>query len=138
MTRGCPKQAVRRPPILHRTVTLQRFVVDQSHDFLCHIAAAHRLHFSLLLRPATRTSIERSPVAEPSAQKTLKASILPDSNRSKFSTPTMTKGSPRMDHDEETIRQLYDRFNARDIEAVFSLLTDDVAWANGMDGTHVQ
>jgi hypothetical protein len=42
-----------------------------------------------------------------------------------------------MDHDEETIRLLYDRFNARDIEAVFSLLTDDVAWANGMDGTHV-
>jgi ketosteroid isomerase-like protein len=42
-----------------------------------------------------------------------------------------------MDHDEETIRQLYDRFNARDMEAVFSLLTDDVAWANGMDGTHV-
>jgi hypothetical protein len=42
-----------------------------------------------------------------------------------------------MDHVEETIRQLYDRFNARDMEAVFSLLTDDVAWANGMEGTHV-
>ena len=42
-----------------------------------------------------------------------------------------------MDHDEETIRQLYDRFNVRDMEAVFSLLTDDVAWANAMDGTHV-
>ena len=45
--------------------------------------------------------------------------------------------SPRLDHDEATIRQLYDRFNARDVAATFSLIADDVAWANGMDGTHV-
>ncbi len=60
-----------------------------------------------------------------------------DCKVNEFSAPPMTKGGPRMDHDEETIRQLYDRFNDRDMEAVFSLLTDDVAWANGMDGTHV-
>jgi hypothetical protein len=41
-----------------------------------------------------------------------------------------------MEH-EQLIRQIYERFNARDMEAVFSLLADDVAWANGMDGTHV-
>jgi hypothetical protein len=42
-----------------------------------------------------------------------------------------------MDHEEQLIRQLYAAFNARDIEAVFALLTDDVAWANAMEGTHV-
>jgi ketosteroid isomerase-like protein len=39
--------------------------------------------------------------------------------------------------DEQRIQHLYDRFNARDIEAVLSALADDVAWANGMEGTHV-
>jgi hypothetical protein len=42
-----------------------------------------------------------------------------------------------MDRDEQVIRQLYNGFNARDMEGVFALLTDDVAWANGMEGTHV-
>ena len=32
---------------------------------------------------------------------------------------------------------LYDRFNARDIEAVLAMLHSDVVWANGMDGGHV-
>ena len=32
---------------------------------------------------------------------------------------------------------MYDRFNARDIDGVLAALTDDVAWANGMDGGHV-
>ena len=42
-----------------------------------------------------------------------------------------------MDRDEQVIHQIYNGFNARDIEGVFALLTDDVAWANAMDGTHV-
>jgi hypothetical protein len=32
---------------------------------------------------------------------------------------------------------MYDRFNARDIGGVLGALTDDVAWANGMEGGHV-
>jgi hypothetical protein len=35
------------------------------------------------------------------------------------------------------IKGIYERFNARDIDGVLSVLTDDVAWANGMDGGHV-
>jgi hypothetical protein len=42
-----------------------------------------------------------------------------------------------MDRDEQVIHQTYSGFNARDMEGVFALLTDDVAWANGMEGTHV-
>ena len=39
--------------------------------------------------------------------------------------------------DTAIIRTLYERFNARDIDGVLEALTDDVAWANGMDGGHV-
>jgi len=42
-----------------------------------------------------------------------------------------------MNNDEQLIKHLYDRFNARDIDAVLSTLADDVAWANGMENTHV-
>jgi hypothetical protein len=42
-----------------------------------------------------------------------------------------------MDADVKVIEHLYDRFNARDIDSVLTALTDDVAWANGMDGGHV-
>lgn len=42
-----------------------------------------------------------------------------------------------MDNDIRTLEHLYDRFNARDIDGVFTALTDDVAWANGMDGGYV-
>jgi ketosteroid isomerase-like protein len=42
-----------------------------------------------------------------------------------------------MDGDVKLIERLYERFNARDIDAVLAELTDDVAWANGMDGGHV-
>ena len=42
-----------------------------------------------------------------------------------------------MDHDVEVLKSIYDRFNARDIDAVLAVLSDDVAWANGMDGGHV-
>ncbi len=42
-----------------------------------------------------------------------------------------------MNDDVETLRGLYDRFNRRDIDGVLAALTDDVVWANGMDGGHV-
>jgi ketosteroid isomerase-like protein len=35
------------------------------------------------------------------------------------------------------IKEMYDRFNARDIDGVLASLSDDVAWANGMEGGHV-
>jgi ketosteroid isomerase-like protein len=37
----------------------------------------------------------------------------------------------------EFIKQLYERFNARDIDALLSTMSEDVMWANGMDGGHV-
>jgi hypothetical protein len=37
----------------------------------------------------------------------------------------------------KVLEDMYDRFNARDIEGVLGALTEDVAWANGMDGGHV-
>ncbi|MCB8879631.1 nuclear transport factor 2 family protein [Acidisoma cellulosilytica] len=43
-----------------------------------------------------------------------------------------------MDDDVTMLEHLYDRFNARDIDGVLDALTDDVAWANGMEGGHVQ
>jgi ketosteroid isomerase-like protein len=42
-----------------------------------------------------------------------------------------------MDDDVKLLQRMYDRFNARDIDGVLIALTDDVAWANGMDGGHV-
>jgi ketosteroid isomerase-like protein len=39
--------------------------------------------------------------------------------------------------DKELLTQLYDRFNARDMEAVLAKLHPDVMWANGMEGGHV-
>lgn len=42
-----------------------------------------------------------------------------------------------MDGDVEILRSIYDRFNARDIDRVLAMLSDDVAWANGMDGGYV-
>ncbi|EJJ29245.1 nuclear transport factor 2 family protein [Rhizobium sp. CF142] len=37
----------------------------------------------------------------------------------------------------QLIKHIYERFNARDIDAVLAVLADDVAWANGMEGGHV-
>lgn len=37
----------------------------------------------------------------------------------------------------QVISRLYECFNTRDINGVLVALTDDVAWANGMDGGHV-
>ena len=42
-----------------------------------------------------------------------------------------------MGNDTDLLKRLYERFNARDIDGVLADLTDDVAWANGMDGGHV-
>jgi ketosteroid isomerase-like protein len=42
-----------------------------------------------------------------------------------------------MDGDVELLKRIYDRFNARDIDCVLTGLTDDVVWANGMDGGYV-
>ena len=35
------------------------------------------------------------------------------------------------------IRRIYHSFNARDIDDIMTVLSDDVAWANGMDGGYV-
>ncbi|MBY3136917.1 nuclear transport factor 2 family protein [Rhizobium laguerreae] len=37
----------------------------------------------------------------------------------------------------EMIQRIYHSFNARDIDGVLTVLSDDIAWANGMDGGHV-
>ena len=42
-----------------------------------------------------------------------------------------------MDDAVETLRDIYDRFNSREIDGVLAALADDVAWANGMEGGHV-
>lgn len=42
-----------------------------------------------------------------------------------------------MDDDIEILERIYARFNARDIDGVLAELTEDVAWANGMEGGHV-
>ena len=39
--------------------------------------------------------------------------------------------------DTDLLKQLYDRFNARDMAAVLAMMHPDVMWANGMEGGHV-
>jgi hypothetical protein len=41
------------------------------------------------------------------------------------------------DTDTQIVQRMYDCFNARDVDGVLAVVTDDVAWANGMDGGHV-
>ena len=36
------------------------------------------------------------------------------------------------------LKHVYDRFNARDMETVLAAMHEDVIWANGMEGGHVQ
>ena len=36
------------------------------------------------------------------------------------------------------LRRVYERFNARDLEAVLACLHGEVEWANGQDGGHVR
>lgn len=38
----------------------------------------------------------------------------------------------------EILKLMYERFNARDIDSVVAMLSDDVMWANGMDGGYVR
>lgn len=40
--------------------------------------------------------------------------------------------------EEKMLRELYARFNAREMEAVLAAMQEDVVWANGMEGGHVQ
>ncbi len=42
-----------------------------------------------------------------------------------------------MPSDTELLEHLYDRFNARDMEALLAAMHPDVVWANGMEGGHV-
>lgn len=42
-----------------------------------------------------------------------------------------------MDDDVRVLERIYCLFNVRDIDGVLAELTDDVVWANGMDGGHV-
>ena len=42
-----------------------------------------------------------------------------------------------MEDDIKVLERIYNRFNARDIDGVLVALTDDVEWANGMDGGYV-
>lgn len=41
-----------------------------------------------------------------------------------------------MNEHKQVLENMYARFNARDIDGVLAALSDDVAWANGMDGGH--
>lgn len=43
-----------------------------------------------------------------------------------------------MSDEVRMLKHLYDRFNARDIEKVLASLDENVTWANGMEGGHVQ
>jgi hypothetical protein len=38
---------------------------------------------------------------------------------------------------EQFLKRLYERFNARDIEALLAMMQPDVVWANGMEGGYV-
>jgi hypothetical protein len=40
--------------------------------------------------------------------------------------------------EEQFLRGMYERFNAREMDAVLAAMHEDVVWANGMEGGHVQ
>ncbi len=42
-----------------------------------------------------------------------------------------------MENETALIKHLYDDFNARKMDAILAKLTEDVMWANGMDGGYV-
>src|SRR5688572_14107288 len=42
-----------------------------------------------------------------------------------------------MPSDTELLERLYDRFNARDMDAALATMHRDVVWANGLEGGHV-
>jgi SnoaL-like domain len=43
----------------------------------------------------------------------------------------------RMPDEVEFLKRVYNRFNAREMEAVLASLHENVMWANGMEGGHV-
>lgn len=43
-----------------------------------------------------------------------------------------------MADDSGILRDMYERFNARDIDGVLAAMADDVEWANGLDGGYVR
>jgi nuclear transport factor 2 (NTF2) superfamily protein len=43
-----------------------------------------------------------------------------------------------MSKEVEFLKRVYDRFNAREMETVLAAMHEDVTWANGMEGGHVQ
>ena len=43
-----------------------------------------------------------------------------------------------MDGNVDLLKRLYEDFNARNIDGVLAVLAEDVVWANGMDGGHVE
>lgn len=43
-----------------------------------------------------------------------------------------------MSNHVKQLKRLYNRFNARDVEAVVAVIHPDVMWANGMEGGHVR
>src|SRR5882672_6023725 len=43
-----------------------------------------------------------------------------------------------MGDEVDFLKRVYDRFNARDMETVLAAMHEDVTWANGMEGGHVQ
>ncbi len=46
-------------------------------------------------------------------------------------------GGHTMANNEQFLKHIYERFNARDMEAVLVALDEAVMWANGMEGGHV-
>lgn len=42
-----------------------------------------------------------------------------------------------MENDTELIKQLYEDFNTRKVDSLLAKLTEDVMWANGMEGGYV-
>ena len=42
-----------------------------------------------------------------------------------------------MENDTALIKQLYEDFNARKVDSILAKLTEDVMWANGMDGGYI-
>ena len=43
-----------------------------------------------------------------------------------------------MSYEVSLLKHVYARFNARDMESVLAAMSEDVAWANGMEGGHVR
>ncbi len=42
-----------------------------------------------------------------------------------------------MSAEEQFLKRLYERFNARDLDALLAMMRPDVVWANGMEGGYV-